>query len=846
MMQQYLAMKAQYPNMLLFYRMGDFYELFFQDAERASKLLSITLTKRGQSDGKPIPMAGIPHHAAENYLAKLIRAGESVAICEQIGDPATSKGPVAREVNRIVTPGTVSDDALLEDRKDNVLASIYKVNYRYALASFILTNGTFLIQEFEEVAPLLGELERLQPAEILISEDFNQDHFFSYRKHMRHRPPWEFNFETAHRLLCEQFQTKDLQGFGVESAKLGIAAAGALLHYVQYTQKTALPHIRSIRLELADQTILMDAATYRNLEMTQNLRGGKEATLQSVLDTCNTSMGSRLLTRWLHAPLRNKNILYARQGVIGDFLKQPLLLAEVAYVLHSIGDVERITGRIALRSARPRDLVSLRYTLEQLPILKQKLSHIRSSRLNAIISELNDYQSLQEFLSKAIMEEPPQTLKDGGVIAFGFDAELDELRQLSENSSDFLLKIEERERERTGISTLKVGYNRIHGYFIEMSRLQAESAPADYLRRQTLKNAERFITPELKIFEDKVLSCQSRALHREKILYEKILDYLLTALFDLQKTAAALAEVDVLATLAERASNLNLVAPTFSDETILQIQQGRHLVVEQNRDAPFIPNDLSLNETQRMLMITGPNMGGKSTYMRQTALIVLLASIGSYVPARSALIGSIDRIFTRIGAADDLASGQSTFMVEMTETANILHNATAKSLVLLDEIGRGTSTFDGLALAWSCAEYLASRIHAFTLFATHYFELTLLPEQFPEIANYHLDAVEQNDKIIFLHKVQPGPASQSYGLQVAKLAGVPAHVIALAKQKLKQLENQANPRQASLAFEATPSVIPHEFAQFLDKLSKIDMDALSPREAYDILYMMKKKISNLD
>lgn len=787
MMQQYLKIKSEYPDKLLFYRMGDFYELFFDDARKASQILNLTLTKRGHSSGEPIPMAGVPYHAAESYLARLIKSGESIAICEQIGDPATSKGPVERQVVRIVTPGTVTDEYLLEEHRDNILMCIYRLELNFGIATLDLSSGRFLLQQFEGEETLLSELERTKPAEILVSEDWSHSHLLSQRAGIKKRQSWEFNLVTAEKLLTQHFGSMDLKGFGCETSPLGVIAAGVLIQYAKETQRAALPHIASMRVEKREEMLILDSATRRNLELDVNLQGGSENTLFSVINQTSTAMGSRLLRRWLNQPLRSREILKQRQNIIKKCLDKKYYI-KLQELLSEVGDVERILARVALKTARPRDLVQLRRSITAFPNIKKSLEEIELSKL---ASHIHDFADLKILLDKALVENPPMIIRDGGVIAEGYNTELDELRTLSEHAGQYLIDLENREKQRTNISTLKVGYNRVHGYYIEISQAQSKNAPVDYQRRQTLKNAERYITPELKQFEDKVLSAKSKALTLEKYLYEELLDILLKDLKSLQDTATVIAGLDVSANLAERAETLNWSCPEFTDQTLLQIDTGRHPVIEQVSDQPFVPNSISMSSERRMLIITGPNMGGKSTYMRQTALITLLAHIGSFVPAKFALMGDIDRIFTRIGAADDLAGGRSTFMVEMTETANILHNATEKSLVLMDEIGRGTSTFDGLSLAWSCAVYLAQHIRAFTLFATHYFELTELPKEFSDIFNVHLDAVEHEDKIVFLHNVQEGPASKSYGLQVAQLAGIPKTVIEQAKQKLKVLEKQA-------------------------------------------------------
>jgi DNA mismatch repair protein MutS len=747
--------------------MGDFYELFFDDAKKASKILDITLTARGKSGGEPIPMAGIPYHSADGYLAKLVKEGISVAICEQVGDPATSKGPVERKVMRIVTPGTVSDEALLDSRRDNLLVAVHAAgdnlaNGTFGIASLDIASGRFLVLEVQGLAAALGELQRLSPVELLVSDHITTPELVENRKGLRRRGPWEFDLETAQRLLVQQFGTKDLAGFGCDHLTSALCAAGCLLSYARETQRTALPHVRSLAHENRDEAVIMDAATRRNLELDINLNGGEEHTLFSVLNHAATSMGSRLLRRWLNRPLRDLQILLGRQAAITE-LQKNYSFELIHNILKRVGDMERILGRLALRSVRPRDLSRLLLSLACYPELQTELGQQQAPQLRLLAEQISNFPELVDLLSRAIIENPPVVIRDGGVIAEGYDAELDELRNISTNAGQYLIDLETRERERTGIPTLKVGYNRVHGYFIELTAAQSEKAPADYIRRQTLKNAERYITPELKEFEDKALSAQSRALAREKLLYEELIDQLNQVLLPLQDSAAAVAELDVLATLSERADTLAFSCPQLRQTPGIQISGGRHPVVEQVTSAPFVPNDLAFNAQRHMLIITGPNMGGKSTYMRQTALITLLAHTGSFVPAASATIGLVDRIFTRIGSSDDLAGGRSTFMVEMTETANILHNATAHSLVLMDEIGRGTSTFDGLALAWACAKYLAEKVQAFTLFATHYFEITSLPETVAGIANVHLNATEHNDNIVFLHKVQEGPASKSYG-----------------------------------------------------------------------------------
>ena len=839
MMQQFLRIKANHPRDLLFYRMGDFYELFFDDAKRAAELLDITLTARGTSAGEPIPMCGVPYHAAENYLARLVKAGISVAIVEQIGDPATSKGPVDRQVVRVVTPGTLSDEALLDDKVDNLLLAISQHQERYGIAYLDLSTGRFRVLEISGEEALTGELQRLDPAETLYHESIYHP-VITARRGARSQPAWEFDSQSAQRALNTQFQTHDLQGFGCDDLELAIGAAGCLLQYVKDTQRSNLPHIRSIQQENLAVSVILDVATRRNLEIDLNMTGGHSNTLLSVMDSCVTAMGSRLLRRWLHRPLTDIEILRQRHGAIHALCENDAY-EPVRNALKPVGDMERILTRVALRSARPRDLTRMLSSLQALPKMRAELSSLTADLLCSLSAQTGDYPQMCDLLSSAIIENPPVVIRDGGVIADGYDQELDKLRQISTNAGQFLLDIEQRERQITGISTLKVGYNRVHGYYIEISRAQSDQAPAEYIRRQTLKNAERFITPELKEFEDKALSSKSRALAREKGLYDELLERLNEQLLALQNTAAAVAEIDVLTNLAERADNLNLCQPQFCDEQVFEIIAGRHLVVEQVLQEPFIANDTLLNEQRRMLLITGPNMGGKSTYMRQNAVIALLAHIGSYVPASAAKLGPLDRIFTRIGSSDDLAGGRSTFMVEMTETANILHNASPHSLVLMDEVGRGTSTFDGLSLAWAAAVQLARSVKAFTLFSTHYFELTRLPEQCPTMANVHLDATEHQDHVVFLHNIQEGPANRSFGLQVAKLAGIPAPVLQAAQEKLLELERGAIlEQQANADFRAQDDLFSaHQPHPVIDLLKAVNVDDLTPREALDTLYELK-------
>jgi DNA mismatch repair protein MutS len=839
MMRQYLAVKAEYPDMLVFYRMGDFYELFYDDAKRAAKLLDITLTSRGKSAGNPIPMAGVPYHAVEGYLAKLVRKGESVAICEQIGDPATSKGPVEREVTRIVTPGTLTDEALLSESRDNLVACVFAGRDAIGIAWLELAGGRFRLTEVADTDALESEIDRLRPAELLVDEELAFADRLQAQARVTRRPAWHFDLDSATRLLCRQFGTQDLAGFGCEAFPRGVAAAGALLQYVTDTQKASLPHLTSLSVERRDDTVILDAPTRRNLELERSLSGNHDHTLAAIMDRCQSPMGSRLLRRWIQRPVRDAGTLKARYQAI-DAILTAAATDELQSLLDGVGDVERILARVALRSARPRDLRQLAAALSRLPAVRKRIGALDSPLLESLAGRIGDHGRQRNLLERAIIDNPPMLIRDGGVIADGYDDELDDLRAIADNADGYLLELEAREKKRTGIATLKLGYNRVHGYYIEISKGQADKAPVEYVRRQTLKGAERYITPELKTFEDKVLGARERALAREKALYEELLDKLLEALPDLQQSAFAVAELDVLACFAERAVTLRLTKPEIADAPRIRIEGGRHLVVEQVIEAPFVANDLSFDDNARLLVITGPNMGGKSTYMRQAALIVILAHIGSYVPADRFEVGPIDRIFTRIGASDDLAGGRSTFMVEMTETATILHNATDRSLVLMDEIGRGTSTFDGLSLAWAAAHYMGETARAFTMFATHYFELTALADELTNCRNVHLDATEHKGQLVFLHSVKPGPANQSYGLQVAALAGVPREVIRRAKAYLGTLESmrsaQGDLAQAQLPFGAGEAQADDELRRVL---GDIDPDSLSPREALEALYRLK-------
>ena len=841
MMQQYLGIKQDHPNDLVFYRMGDFYEMFYDDAKDASQLLDISLTSRGQSAGQPIPMCGIPYHAAEGYIAKIVNAGRSVAVAEQIGDPATSKGPVDRKVVRVVTPGTLTDEALMDANRDHLLTAVCQLHETYGIASLDMSSGRFTLAEADTADQLQTQLQRLRPAELLFEETSNViDHIQEWACR-RSQPSWNFAYDTAQRLLCSQFNTRDLSGFGCDAMKAAVCAAGCLLNYAKESQKGDLPHLRSLQVELPQDTLILDGPSRKNLEIDHNIQGGEQFTLASVLDTTATPMGGRLLRRWLNNPLRDIKVLEQRQ----DFITQAMASdnpEELQLCLKPIGDMERILSRIALRSARPRDLSRLCVSLNALPSIQTLLHSLESTTARLLATNISEFPSIVDLLTRAIADNPPVIIRDGGVIAEGYDAELDELRGLSQNAGQFLLDLETQERERTGLSTLKVGYNRVHGYYIEISRLQSGQAPTEYVRRQTLKNAERFITPELKAFEDKALSSRSRSLAREKALYEALIEDLATHLPGLQNSSDGICEFDVLCCLAERALCLNLCQPSLTAEPGINITQGRHLVVEQLITNPFVANDTNLSNDASMMMITGPNMGGKSTYMRQVALIVIMAQIGSYVPALEAKIGIVDRVFTRMGSSDDLAGGRSTFMVEMTETANILNNASAKSLVLMDEVGRGTSTFDGLSLAWSCALNLARDIGALTLFATHYFEMTQLADQLHQVKNVHLDATEHDDNIIFMHKVLPGPASQSYGLQVAKLAGVPRQVISEARQKLRHLEQNENLSTPKKVAEAPMqsdlfSRLAHPIESLLEDNKA---DELTPRQALDLIYQMQQ------
>ena len=831
---QYLGIKNDHPDKLLFFRVGDFYELFYEDAKKAARMLNIALTSRGKSAGQAIPMAGVPFHAIDNYLAKLIEQGESAAICEQIGDPALIKGPVERKVVRIVTPGTVTEENLLPDQGENLLLAVSQDGEMTGIASLDLSSGRIFLSEHDALDSFLMEIECLQPAEIVLNEAGDLHNQITVGCARDLRPDWFFNHSSAVELIKKQYQVHDLVGLGCHDLPAAVSALGALLNYLHETQFTDIPHLQIPRINSQDEIIGMDAVSRRNLELDACLSGEHDYSLSKIIDTTSTCMGSRLLRRWLHQPLRNHDVLRLRYDAVEQLLidRRHSRLHEC---MRAISDMERINTRIAMNSARPRDLVQLKLSLAQLPALKRMLTDIDSPRIRALDNDMGDFQALTELLDKAILETPSITIREGGVIADGYDPELDELRHLSRDASEYLQNLERRERARTGVQTLKVGFNRVHGYYIEVSKHHSANVPNEYSRRQTLKSAERFITAELKNFEDKILGARDKALRREKHLYEQLLLEVAAYSSRLQLCSDAIAELDVYLSFAERAQTLNFDRPELSVDPGIHITEGRHPVIEQVRTEPFIANDLLLDESRRMLVITGPNMGGKSTYMRQTALIIVLAHIGSYVPARQAVIGPIDRIFTRIGAADDLASGRSTFMVEMTETSNILNHATKNSLVLMDEVGRGTSTFDGLALAWACAGHLIHNNQAFVLFATHYFELTALAEREPQADNVHIEAVEHNDKIVFLHTVKPGATSRSYGLQVAALAGLPDSVIAQAKKRLSNMEQQYQSKKAQKQrqtdlFQRQPAVE--------TLLKTIEPNELSPKQALDFLYQL--------
>ncbi len=836
MMQQFLKIKADYQDMLLFYRMGDFYELFFDDAIKAAKLLDITLTHRGKTKGNPIPMCGVPYHAADNYLAKLVKQGLSVAICEQTGDPATSKGPVTREVQRILTPGTVTEEALMDAHKENVLLAIHSNSRGYGVAYLALANGVFKVQQMEDLATLEAQLTRLSPNEILIAENSDLHHQLKHWPCLA-RPEWDFDTESAQHTLQKTYQVHDLIGFGINESDVFLPAAGALIQYVKHTQKTDLKHLQAIQIEYLDQYLHVDAQSRKNLEIDFHPDGKDELTLCGFIDQCSTAMGSRKIRRWVKQPLRDRSLLNHRLDGI-EALIASSLVNDLQDQLKGIADIERIVTRISLLTARPRDLVALRESLAAVKLLQSTMRSIEAKDLQTITHALNPHDELASLLHRAVKENPPVIIRDGGVIADGYDEKLDELRNISSDAGQYMLDFESQQQEISGINSLKVGYNRVHGYFIEISKLHTEKVPENYIRRQTLKAVERYTTPELKQFEEKVLSSKEKSLAHEKELYLQLLHNFSDHIQSLQLLAETVSELDALSNLSERATTHQLCKPKLTQDLTLDIKQGRHPVVETIQDTPFEPNDLSLNRQDKMLIITGPNMGGKSTYMRQTAIIVLLASIGSYVPATSADIGDIDRIFTRIGAGDDLTRGRSTFMVEMSETASILHHATANSLVLMDEIGRGTSTYDGLSLAHACAVHLAQVNQSFCLFATHYFEITALAEQIPSISNVHLNAVEHGDGIVFLHTVKPGAANKSYGLQVAALAGLPTVALNNARNYLQQLESQpsnSQPQQYSLFQEAIKTESKVE-----EKLKSIEPDELTAKQALDIIYQLKK------
>ena len=851
MMRQYLAIKADYPDTLLFYRMGDFYELFYEDAERAAKLLDITLTSRSKSAGLPIPMAGVPYHSIDQYLAKLARQVVSVAICEQIGDPATSKGPVERKVTRVITPGTLTEESLLVDRRENITASLFEFGEHIGIATLEISSGRFNGFQVAGREHLEGELARICAAEILVAED--QAHLLESEAQTP-LPNWYFETTRAVQVLCDTFATRDLAAFGSDAFPLATRAAGALIQYIRDLHGNDIPHIRGIEYRHDDATILIDAVSRLNLEIERSRSGDNRHTLVALFDRCASPMGARMLRRWFNSPIRDHAILRARHDAI-DWLIDNRRYQDFASALKQAGDMERILARVALGSARPRDLTRLRTALGALPAIHGQLTDAPTALLAPLRESLTPQPEILDLLERAVVEDPPSLIRDGGVLRDDYDSGLGESRHLQRDSGAFLLELEHREKQRSGVAGLRIRYNRVHGYYIELPRSRSENVPADYVRRQTIKHAERFVTEELKTFEEKILSAKAAALAREKWLYNQLLEALAPRVSALQDCADGLARLDLLVNFAARAVDLRLVRPTLSDEMTLAIEEGRHPVVEQalnlEKSNGFVPNSIHLDATTQMQLITGPNMGGKSTYMRQIAVITLLAHTGCYLPARAATIGPIDRIFTRIGAADDLAGGRSTFMVEMTEMAHILRNATHRSLVLVDEIGRGTSTFDGLALAWACATDLSRRVGACVLFSTHYFELTALAEQLPGVVNVHLDAVEHGDEIVFMYSVKPGPANQSFGLQVARLAGVPEEVIALSREKLHALEAQyAGNTQAAQTHQTIPATPAPQASLFaapapeerliIAKLKALATDETTPRQALDLLYELRE------
>ncbi len=844
MIRQYLTIKADYPDTLLFYRMGDFYELFYDDAEKASALLDITLTARGKSGGTEIPMAGVPVHSVDQYLAKLVKRNMTIAICEQIGDPGTTKGPVERKVVRVLTPGTLTEENLLADRQENLTAAIFEHHNQIGIATLEISSGRFRGIEVPHIDQLPEEMQRLQAAEIVVAQ--NQNGLFDQQRE-KPLPDWYFDTTRTTRALCETFATQNLEAFESSQFPLATRAAGALVQYIRDLHDQKTPHIRSIKYERHDTTIIIDAVTRRNLELDSNQSGTTDNTLIKLFDHCATPMGARMLKRWFSSPIRDREKLQCRHNAI-DWLLTDQRYVDLQPLLKQIGDLERIVARVAMKTARPRDLLRLRYALEITPKLVSCLERTSSRIIRCLLPSLQIDPMHLTLLVRAIRENPPSTIRDGGMLRDDYDSELKALRHLQRDSSEFLLELEAREREKTGVANLKVKYNRVHGYYIELPRAHAEKVPTGYIRRQTIKHAERFITEELKLFEDRILSAKGKALAREKWLYNELLEILIPHVDVLLQCAGALAELDVLNNLAERAQSLNLSRPVYSKDSLIEIREGRHPIVEKMLGGKFIANSTKLDHEQRVQIITGPNMGGKSTYMRQVAVTTLLAHTGSYVPATSATFGPIDRIFTRIGASDDIASGRSTFMVEMTEMAHILRNATQRSLVLVDEIGRGTSTFDGLALAWACASDLATRVNAFVLFSTHYFEITALADQLDNVSNVHLDAAEHGNEIVFLYSVQSGPANQSYGLQVARLAGVPNKVIEMSRSRLKELEKQYAGKmeittrndfsQSTLFAESRP-----EEQAVIARLGTVSPDKTSPREALDLLYELNQLLA---
>ena len=856
MMQQYMEIKSEYKHCLLMFRLGDFYELFFDDAKTASRELELTLTGRECGLEQRAPMCGVPYHAVDSYIARLVEKGYKVAVCEQVEDPKLTKTIVKREVTRVITPGTLIDTNVLEEGKNNYLMCLYVAKNGYGLAFADVSTGEFVTTSLsvDEESKIIDEMAKYNPAEIITNSDSVSQKAFRVKPALY--PVWAFNEANAYKALCEHLKAHDLTGFGLEKKSLSICACGALMEYIRDTQKNSLAHIRNIRCYNRDQYMVLDISSRRNLELTETMmEKSKKGSLLGVLDKTKTPMGARLIRKWLEQPLIDIEQIQKRLDAVGELTQDPLFREELKELLNTVRDIERIMSKIIYKAAGGRDLIYLANSIRYFPDIKNMLGHCGSSLHKEMTAAFDTLEDVYLLVSSAIVEEPPVSIREGGFIRDGYDSELDKLRQVKSQGHNWLLEMEAREREATGIKNLKIKYNKVFGYCIEITNGNKHLAPERYLRRQTLSNCERYMTPELKEIEEAILGADEKIAELEIKLFEEIRSGLEAQMERIQLTSAVIAAVDVIQSLAEVADKNGYVKPEVNDNGRIDIKNGRHPVVEQALYSSFVPNDTELNlEDKRLSIITGPNMAGKSTYMRQSALIVLMAQIGSFIPAESGSIGIVDRIFTRVGASDDLATGRSTFMVEMSEVANILNNATDKSMIILDEIGRGTSTFDGLSIAWSVLEYIADpgKIGAKTLFATHYHELTELEGKIDGVVNYRITVQEEGDDIVFLRKIVRGGADKSYGIHVARLAGLPDEIINRSKQILDLLNeteyakaDKEAAREAGIIYE-TPRRDRNKHKYLISELQNLNPAVLTPREALNKLHYLHSRSREAD